>query len=167
MTPPRIATGIAVIDERGAILCVERGPDSATGAGEIAIPGGKLDPGETLETCARRELFEEVGIVATSISRLTVVTEDLAWGPDKHFVTLYFVVDAWTGEPRIMEPTKHIGLKWLFPSQIRKLIVEPDPEQPVFEPLIAFDRAGGITEVHWHRRARLERETRADEPPEE
>jgi ADP-ribose pyrophosphatase len=35
------------------------------------IPAGRLDPGETPETCARRELAEETGMRASQIERLT------------------------------------------------------------------------------------------------
>ena len=39
--------------------------------------GGKVDPGETLEEAAKRELFEEAGIVATEINKLGVL--DFSW----------------------------------------------------------------------------------------
>lgn len=35
------------------------------------IPAGRLDPGESPETCARRELSEETGMQASRIERLT------------------------------------------------------------------------------------------------
>ncbi len=37
------------------------------------VPAGKLDPGETPESCARRELEEEAGLKATSLRRLTSI----------------------------------------------------------------------------------------------
>ena len=38
------------------------------GAGRINGPGGKLDPGESALACARRELYEEVGLVAHDLT---------------------------------------------------------------------------------------------------
>lgn len=37
------------------------------------VPAGKLDPGEDPESCARRELEEEVGLRAGSIERLSTI----------------------------------------------------------------------------------------------
>lgn len=54
-----VATLVYVIrDERMLLMRKLRG----LGAGKINAPGGKLDPGETLEQCARRETHEELRI---------------------------------------------------------------------------------------------------------
>jgi ADP-ribose pyrophosphatase len=37
------------------------------------VPAGRMDPGETPETCARRELEEETGMRARAIERLTTI----------------------------------------------------------------------------------------------
>jgi ADP-ribose pyrophosphatase len=37
------------------------------------VPAGRLDPGETPEVCAARELEEEAGMVAGRIDRLTTI----------------------------------------------------------------------------------------------
>jgi ADP-ribose pyrophosphatase len=37
------------------------------------IPAGRLDPGEDPETCARRELLEEVGVTPERLERLTTI----------------------------------------------------------------------------------------------
>ncbi len=37
------------------------------------IPAGRLDPGETPEACARRELEEETGMRAATLQRLTTI----------------------------------------------------------------------------------------------
>jgi ADP-ribose pyrophosphatase len=45
----------------------------ATGGYLFEIPAGRLDPGESPETCARRELAEETGCRAASMKFLTSV----------------------------------------------------------------------------------------------
>ena len=37
------------------------------------VPAGRLDPGETPEACARRELEEETGMRAAALERLTTI----------------------------------------------------------------------------------------------
>ena len=145
--PPRVATAAVVTDDRNRILLLRRAMDALTGAGEWGVPGGKLDPGETLEACAARELDEETGVKATTLERMQTLTEDMAWGPDLHFINLYHRVTAWEGEARIMEPTKHIGLRWVHPEEIMEAIENPQPDFTMFEPLVSFVAQGGLDEL--------------------
>lgn len=145
--PPRVAAGLVVPDDVGRILLVQRGPGSATGAGQWAVPGGKLDPGERLAQCAKRETKEEVDIDVAEVERLATITEDLQWGDHLHFVNHYHLAISWTGEPRIMEPTKHVGLMWLHPDEIDEAVANPRDDLPIFGPLIEFVANGGMDEV--------------------
>ncbi|MEV6278599.1 CoA pyrophosphatase [Nocardia sp. NPDC051832] len=57
---------IAIADRAGeqGIWLTERSPGLRAHAGQLALPGGKLDPGEDAEAAALRELEEELGITA-------------------------------------------------------------------------------------------------------
>lgn len=59
---------IAVTDrpQPGVILTVRR-PDLRRHAGQIAFPGGRLDPGEDVRTAALREAEEEIDLPRTSV----------------------------------------------------------------------------------------------------
>lgn len=57
---PIVGVGVAIVDE-GRILLVQRGHEP--GKGLWAIPGGKVDFGETLRAAAAREVFEETGLI--------------------------------------------------------------------------------------------------------
>lgn len=57
--PPLLGVG-AVIVERDHILLVQRGRDP--GKGLWAVPGGKVDRGESLRIAVRREVAEETGL---------------------------------------------------------------------------------------------------------
>jgi 8-oxo-dGTP diphosphatase len=62
-----LATLIFVI-RGGEILLIRK--KRGLGAGKINGPGGRLEPGETPEACAMRELAEELGVVAVDPIRL-------------------------------------------------------------------------------------------------
>lgn len=62
--PARSVTEVAVgilIDPGGAFLLTSRPPGKLY-AGYWEFPGGKLEPGETVEQALRRELQEEIGV---------------------------------------------------------------------------------------------------------
>ena len=60
---PEVCAG-AVAVEAGRLLLVQRGPGLA-GAGRWAVPGGRVEPGETVRAAVVRELREEAGLRAT------------------------------------------------------------------------------------------------------
>lgn len=59
---PRKQIGVAVIwNDQGQIL-IDRRPQQGLLGGLWEFPGGKVEPGETIEACIRREILEEIGI---------------------------------------------------------------------------------------------------------
>lgn len=74
--PVLVAAGVLVRNGE-QVLLQKRGDDSSWG-----LPGGALNPGETLEQAARRELLEETGLVAGPLVLLDVYS-----GPE--FVVSY------------------------------------------------------------------------------
>ena len=71
----RIATLGIVLDENGRILLGEK-KKGEIGTGKLSGPGGKLDPGETLEECLIRETREELEIELDSASLELVANID-------------------------------------------------------------------------------------------
>ena len=83
---PEVAVGaVAVFD--GAILMVRRGRGPAQGT--WSVPGGRVEPGETLAEAVVRELSEETGLDGVCES-LVGWAEHI--GPDYHYVILDFRV---------------------------------------------------------------------------
>ena len=62
-----LAAGGLVINERGAVLFMFR-------RGKWDLPKGKLDPGETLEECALREVEEETGVGKLELRKFLLQT---------------------------------------------------------------------------------------------
>jgi 8-oxo-dGTP diphosphatase len=60
---PRPAARILLLDDAGRILLFRFTPEDGRRA-FWCTPGGAVDPGESYEDAARRELYEETGIIA-------------------------------------------------------------------------------------------------------
>lgn len=56
---PKVGVGVAVVQD-GALLLIKRGREPQRG--KWAVPGGKVDFGESLQEAARREAAEETGL---------------------------------------------------------------------------------------------------------
>lgn len=74
------------------------------GSGSWGLPGGHVEEGESMFACAKRELFEEVGIVSDDL-RLINITEE----PDittSYYLHFNFLLKDFLGEVKLMEPEK-------------------------------------------------------------
>ncbi|MEO8701093.1 MAG: NUDIX hydrolase [Kofleriaceae bacterium] len=92
---PIVAVAAIVYDASGRVLLVERG--SPPGVGLWSVPGGKLEPGETLAQAVAREVREETGVIV-EVGPLACVVERI--GDDHHYVILDYVARAIGGELR-------------------------------------------------------------------
>jgi 8-oxo-dGTP diphosphatase len=90
--PPVVAVGgVAVVD--GALLMVERA--TAPAIGSWTIPGGRVEPGESVTAAVERELLEETAL-AVRCGTLIGWAERLS--QDYHFVILDFAVTLTGGQ---------------------------------------------------------------------
>lgn len=85
------------------------------GANTFALlPGGGIDPEETLEEGAIRECSEELGVTVKSLTKLCVYENEER--------ALHFYISeygtGWEGEPDIKEPEKFEGLVWISPYEM-------------------------------------------------
>ena len=120
-----IRAGIGVIITRDKqILLGER--IGAHGANTWALPGGHLEVGETIESCAKREVFEETGLEIAAIKNFDF-SNDIFEMEGKHYVTLFVSAKCQYGDPELKEPDKCVQWRWFRPS---------DLPTPLFLPLI-------------------------------
>ncbi len=99
---PRKVTEVAVgvlVQPDGRYLLAQR-PAGKPCEGYWEFPGGKLEPGESVEAALARELHEELGIEVTACQRWHTLEHDYPHA----YVRLFFCkVTAWNGEPHSRE----------------------------------------------------------------
>jgi len=92
------ALGYVLSPDGTRVLLVHRSRPGDTHRGKFNGLGGKLEPGEDIVSCLRRELREEAGIEATGL-RLRGTVSWPGFGPGgEDWFAFIFIVDAFTGE---------------------------------------------------------------------
>jgi 8-oxo-dGTP diphosphatase len=132
-----VAIGI-LCDDQGRLLVGRRMRSPQLGKWEM--PGGKVEPGETVVEALRREFYEEGGVLLDAIAQWAKIE-------DKHFVLFLFKVfthDVFI--PTIYEEHRFVtaaelpGLDWIdsnreFVNDLHAiLIADPKVEEIVFHP---------------------------------
>ncbi len=92
------------------------------GAGYWNGFGGKVEPGEDIESAAKRELLEEVGITAHTIEPAGILEFSFASDP-KQLEVHVFHVTAYEGEP---EETEEMRPNWFAVADIPFSEMWPD-----------------------------------------
>ncbi|WP_108664173.1 NUDIX hydrolase [Euzebya rosea] len=85
--PPVVGVGAVVVHD-GRLLVVQRGNEPARGS--WTLPGGRLEPGETIDAGVLRELEEETGLRGRVVALCGVAHR---MGPTHNFVILDYRVD--------------------------------------------------------------------------
>lgn len=116
---PRIGVGVIVIHDGKVLLGKRKG---SHGAGEWSFPGGHLEFGETVESCAFRELSEETGLKALSAHMGPWVNDIFE---EKHYVTLFVFVDKFEGDLELLEPHKCERWEWFEGNAIPNPLFTP------------------------------------------
>lgn len=119
----KVGVGVIIVNAAGLILLGKRcGSHAPYGS----IPGGHVEPGESFEQAAIREVAEECGL-QISAPRFVGVTNNLQTWRDEgiHSVSIILLsrVSA-QAEPQRCEPDKCAGWHWCDPHQL---------PQPCFE----------------------------------
>lgn len=116
---PLLAASVAVIRD-GRILLAARTRPPAEGL--FSLPGGLVEPGETLEEAALRELGEEVGVAASIVGfndHVEVIERDREGKVARHFVIASFVARWLSGEG--MPSPEADRVIWARPAEIDAL----------------------------------------------
>lgn len=120
-TGVRVAVGILVIRD-GLILLGKR--KGSHGAGTWSAPGGRMEFGETIQECARRELREETGLEMNAVS-FGPCTNDIFHQERQHYVTFLLIARNTAGMPANLEPHKCEGWSWHAWNQLPEPLFLP------------------------------------------
>ena len=85
-----------ILDEQNRLLLIQRSDNH-----RWAIPAGAMELGESMEQCAIREVWEETGLTATSLTPFSFhssVRFTNEWGHSYQQILMSFRIHTWTGE---------------------------------------------------------------------
>jgi 8-oxo-dGTP pyrophosphatase MutT (NUDIX family) len=134
--PAAVAVVLIADDEgRACFLLTRRTPTLRTHARQWALPGGRIDAGESPERAALRELREEVGLALEPSSVLGLLDD---YGTRSGFIITPVV--AWAGERVELAPNPaevahvyRVPLAELDRPDVPRLISIPESDRPVIQ----------------------------------
>lgn len=109
-----VHVAVGVVQRRGRVLIARR-PDHAHQGGLLEFPGGKVEPGETVQQALIRELAEETGLRVSpdALEPLIGIRHD--YGDKRVFLDVWRTGQA-EGEP---EGREGQAVAWLAPEALR------------------------------------------------
>ena len=118
---PVPAVGAVVVHD-GAVLLVRRGRAPARGV--WAVPGGRVELGETLAEAVEREVREETGVrvrAGEPVWSFDSVVRDEEGRIAFHYVIVDLLADYVSGEPRARDDADEA--RWARPEELSGLLV--------------------------------------------
>jgi len=120
---PVVAVGAVAVRD-GALLLVQRAADPH--AGKWTVPGGHVEPGETLAHAVERETNEETGL-AVRCDGLLGWAERM--GPGYHFVILDFTVTVLDDCGELHAGSDATAAAWVPLEQVRSVALVEGMEE--------------------------------------
>ena len=112
---PVNAASVALVHS-GRVLLIQRAFPPY--AGLWTLPGGRIDPGESAQDCARREMAEELGLVVEELAPCTVLDAD-----DGAYRLQVFACSQFSGTIRASDEIA--GYRWAAPDEVRGIETTP------------------------------------------
>lgn len=118
-----LGAGVVVLDEAGRVLL------GLHPSGVWELPGGAVEPGESVEEAAARELAEETTLVAApaDVSVLGFIL-DTASSTALTRVSAATVVRVHHGTPAVAEPDKIERWEWFTPDRLPEALFVPSAQ---------------------------------------
>jgi len=130
-----------VQDADGRLLMAERTPRQLS-AGYWELPGGKVDPGESPQQAAVRELAEEVGITALEVRPWISYHHEFRL---RRLRLFFFRIDRWSGSPQGREGQR---IAWVDPANPQVMPILPSVERVLIA--LGLPDLYAVTDSHRH-----------------
>ena len=119
--------GIMILKNRKILLGrrhddAKKADSALRGEGTWTMPGGKLEFGEEFEDGAKREVFEETGMILKNAKVICVNNDKNEYA---HFITIGILSTEIEGEPKVMEPDEITEWRWFASHELPKNIFPP------------------------------------------
>jgi mutator protein MutT len=105
-------TVVAAIIRRNGNILITRRPDDVHLAGLWEFPGGKVEPGESLQLALVREILEELGVEIAVFDEYFTVEHTY---PTKAVRLHFFECSIVSGEPAALQVA---DLRWVTPTEL-------------------------------------------------
>ncbi len=116
-----IGVGVLITAEGRLLLGKRKG---SHGAGSWALPGGHLEAGESVASCAIRETAEETGIRVADVRHVDF-TNDLFEEEGRQYITLFVEATAFEGIAEVLEPDKCEQWRWFSRQEMPGNLFRP------------------------------------------
>jgi 8-oxo-dGTP diphosphatase len=132
----REVVGAVIVDDRGRAFVHRRGHERALFPGCWDIPGGHVEPGETLLDALSREISEETG---WRLTRVVASLGTCAWlgndGVERRETDFLVQVEGDLAAP-LLERPKHVEFAWVSLADTEHLIENRTVEQTLLCELV-------------------------------
>ena len=122
-----------IIEKDGKILIAMRKSGKCIGA-KWEFPGGKLEPGETLEECLKRELKEELNF-EVEVGEFVASSKFIC--KEKEIELMAFRVTYVSGDIVL---TDHDEVQWVMPSELKNYEFTA-PDVPIVKKILEMSNA--------------------------
>ncbi|MEY4641336.1 MAG: hypothetical protein RLZZ227_1330 [Pseudomonadota bacterium] len=128
-----VAAGV-IVNKAGQVLLALRPKDKHKG-GLWEFPGGKVEPGETVQQALARELLEEINLIVGDSSPFLVIDHDYG---DKQVMLDVWLVTRFSGEPHGSEGQQ---IAWVDIDELHRYEF-PEANAAIVAALGGLPRAG-------------------------
>jgi ADP-ribose pyrophosphatase YjhB (NUDIX family) len=124
LAPPIVVAVGAIVTDGERILLIQRGHPPAEG--RWSIPGGRVEPGETLSQAVCREIQEECGL-DVAVGDVAIILDRISRDPNGGVRSHYLILDFWAyptsgrAPPNVRASSDAADAGWFTLDEARQL----------------------------------------------